>query len=206
MNATLSPDGYLSLFIQSSIDIERLFLTVVIKFGTADSDFNIEFMNRTVEICKFQRNPRYEPLLQLFYKILSEKMQLPQRCPVKKVSSGAEWRLGFLFVNLLIFSEWTFLHGELHVWNGEASAGLTTVSKTILVCKDFQINRRHSVKSAWPDLYWTCEIYKLINPKKKYICSRWLKSRSKSFLFMYPEWLSLNEMCKKSELAEIRHL
>lgn len=84
-NATLSAHGSVSFFVKSTVNIDRLFLTSLVQFSSDGTDnFDINFTNKTVDICKLSRNPRYEPLIQLVFKILSEKVHLP-RCPVKKV-------------------------------------------------------------------------------------------------------------------------
>lgn len=85
MNATTSQDAF-SIFVKLSKNVDNLFLTAVLKFSSDDSsNFDIEYMNKTVDVCKFPIHPRYEPLIQLVYRIISKKVHLPQRCPLKKV-------------------------------------------------------------------------------------------------------------------------
>lgn len=86
MNVTISPGGALNLFIKPSMDFDQFFITMVLKFSTKSSDnFDVNFMNKTIDFCKLVKEPRYEPLIKLGYKIFSEKTHLPQRCPIKKV-------------------------------------------------------------------------------------------------------------------------
>lgn len=52
---------------------------------------NVEFMNKTINVCKVARTKNDEPLLKLIYKVLAENQiarklsRLPKECPVKKV-------------------------------------------------------------------------------------------------------------------------
>lgn len=85
MNATLSEGGALSVFLRPSVDINQAFLTVVLTFSTDDRNFDIHYLNKTVDFCQLSSKPRYEPFIKLGYKIVSEKVHLPQHCPIKKV-------------------------------------------------------------------------------------------------------------------------
>lgn len=86
MNASLTSQGALNMYIRSLKDIKNVFATIVVKFSSNHSNnFDIDYMNKTVNVCKLFHNPRYEPLLKLGYKIISKDVHLPQRCPVKKV-------------------------------------------------------------------------------------------------------------------------
>lgn len=85
MNASLSEDGALSVFLKPLRDIGQVFLTVVLRFSTDDRSFDINYLNKTVDFCKLTSKPRYEPFIKLGYKIVSEKVHLPQSCPIKKV-------------------------------------------------------------------------------------------------------------------------
>lgn len=86
MNATLSNKTKSlsgSLILMKDLEI---FVEFTLTYSAHNSgNFKLEFMNRTVDACKFLHNPRYELLLQILYKIMLQKGHLPQRCPVKKV-------------------------------------------------------------------------------------------------------------------------
>lgn len=55
-------------------------------------------VNRTIDYCKFFRDKRYEPVLQIFYKIFASKSDIANSCPIKKVSG----RLGFCRANICL--------------------------------------------------------------------------------------------------------
>lgn len=88
MNATLSENGALTFFINPARDFNNAFATVGLDLSTDGSDnFNVNFLNKTIDICKLLSVSRYELLLKLVYKIVSENdnVHFPQRCPFKKV-------------------------------------------------------------------------------------------------------------------------
>lgn len=88
MNATMSENGAASLFLKPSRDLNNVFATVVLNFSPDGSaNFNANFINKTIDFCKLLHVPRYEPLIKLTYKIISEteNVHFPQRCPLKKV-------------------------------------------------------------------------------------------------------------------------
>lgn len=98
MNATLSEDGALFIYLKSLVDVNQAFLTVVLSFSTDRSDkFDMNYLNKTVNFCKLLSGARYEPLIKLIYQLSSKKWHLPQRCPIKKVFAN--------FANLFRFSQ-----------------------------------------------------------------------------------------------------
>lgn len=86
MNATLSnKTNSISVYVIFLKDLE-IFVDVSLSYSVLNSNnSDLEFMNKTVEVCKFLHNGRYEPLLHIIYKIVSEKGRLPQQCPLRKV-------------------------------------------------------------------------------------------------------------------------
>lgn len=48
---------------------------------------NVEYMNKTIDVCKVAHSQKEEPLLRLIVKVLvaNEKARTPRECPVKKV-------------------------------------------------------------------------------------------------------------------------
>lgn len=59
--------------------------TIIVKLGIYFE--NVEFMNKTINLCKVVHTRNDEPLLKLAFKVISEnkKSNLPKDCPVKKV-------------------------------------------------------------------------------------------------------------------------
>lgn len=48
--------------------------------------YDMELLNRTIDICTFFRNSLYEPLLQIIYGLMLENGNFPKSCPLKTVS------------------------------------------------------------------------------------------------------------------------
>ncbi|KAJ6642235.1 Pyrethroid hydrolase Ces2a [Pseudolycoriella hygida] len=59
-------------------------LKILVKLGVYFE--NIEFMNKTINLCKVAKSKSDEPLLKLIFKVLTEnpKARVPTECPIKK--------------------------------------------------------------------------------------------------------------------------
>lgn len=85
INASLSPSGALSVFVEILEDVNHPFAHAEIYADSGTGQYDFEVINRTVDICKFFHKKRYEPLLQLVYKTISENGAWPTSCPIRKV-------------------------------------------------------------------------------------------------------------------------
>lgn len=67
------------------LNVLRDNIKIIVKLGIYFE--NIEFMNKTINVCKVAHKDRYEPLLKLIFKVLTDhpKANMPRQCPVKKV-------------------------------------------------------------------------------------------------------------------------
>lgn len=52
---------------------------------------NVEFMNKTINVCKVATSRNLEPLLKLIYKVIADKGNLPKECPIKKVDTFSQY-------------------------------------------------------------------------------------------------------------------
>lgn len=84
-NASLSPDGALSVFVQILENLNHPIAYTEVYVDSGNGQYDFEILNRTVNLCEFLRNKRYEPLLQIFYRIVSEGGSWPTACPIQKV-------------------------------------------------------------------------------------------------------------------------
>lgn len=58
-------------------------------FQSDNGNYNIELLNRTIDLCKFYKNKRYEPILQAIFKLFEEYMpNWFTRCPTNKVNKN----------------------------------------------------------------------------------------------------------------------
>lgn len=48
---------------------------------------NLEVVNRTVDYCDFLLHRESDPFFNIFFKVLSQQSNIPEQCPIKKVSS-----------------------------------------------------------------------------------------------------------------------
>lgn len=85
VNAALSPTGALTIFVEVLGDVNHPFAHTKIYVDSGNGQYDFEIMNRTVNFCEFFRSKSYEPLLQIFYKILLENGPWPTACPIRKV-------------------------------------------------------------------------------------------------------------------------
>lgn len=85
INASVSQSGALTVFVQILENLEHPFMHSALFFDSGKGGYDFEILNRTVNLCEFFRNTRYEPLLQIFYKILLENGPWPTTCPIRKV-------------------------------------------------------------------------------------------------------------------------
>lgn len=85
VNAALSPSGALTVIVDVLGDVNHPFAHTKIYVDSGNGQYDFEIMNRTVNFCEFFRNKGYEPLLQIFYKILLENGPWPTACPIRKV-------------------------------------------------------------------------------------------------------------------------
>lgn len=69
-------------------DTLKLWINTAIHLQNNNKEFAIEFMNKTMDMCKILVNRRYDPVMGIFFEILKEKIPFfPKRCPIEKVSS-----------------------------------------------------------------------------------------------------------------------
>lgn len=62
-----------------------MFVQCEFYFDSGDGKYELEIVNKTISLCRLIREPRYERILQLFYKIMLQYGNFPKKCPVPKV-------------------------------------------------------------------------------------------------------------------------
>lgn len=80
MNPAKMTEGY-----DVHLNVLRDNIKPIVKVGIFFED--VEFMNKTIDVCMVANSNRHEPLLRLILKVLTEnpKANVPKQCPVKKV-------------------------------------------------------------------------------------------------------------------------
>lgn len=67
---------------------------------------NVEFMNKTINVCKVAHTKNSEPLLKLIFKVLTEnkKAKVPKECPIKKVDLDVALQMVYELKKNIFFS------------------------------------------------------------------------------------------------------
>lgn len=87
LNATISEnDDGLSVYINLKKDIQKPFAKIEFYMDSGNGLFDLKYMNETIDVCRFLRDKKYLPVIQLLYKFYVEQGTFPTACPVKKVS------------------------------------------------------------------------------------------------------------------------
>lgn len=85
INSSISTVGSISIHLNFLQDVYNMFAKTVIKLETSDQVYDLEFINKTINVCEFFKNRKYEPILQLLYKVLNKNRSFPTSCPIRKV-------------------------------------------------------------------------------------------------------------------------
>lgn len=85
-NASIDNLGRFSLHAQILNVIKHPFMHQAIFFESDDGRYDMELINRTVDLCKFYKNKRYEPILQVIFKLFENYFtHWLTSCPMYKV-------------------------------------------------------------------------------------------------------------------------
>lgn len=87
LNSSISTKGAFSLYVNALQDISSLHVKVLIMLGSAGENYDLQLLNRTVDACEFLKNRKHEPILQVFYKsVTNGEGVYPKTCPMPKVN------------------------------------------------------------------------------------------------------------------------
>lgn len=86
INATIDDQMRLNIFFRSSIDISP-FLNAAVMVDSGNGLYDMEYFNRTINICRLLSEPKYEPFLQLVVRTTLPASNFPKKCPIRKVIS-----------------------------------------------------------------------------------------------------------------------
>lgn len=85
LNATINNESELSFDMNSTTNIVRPFAKIEFYLDSGNGLFDMKAVNETIDICRFFREKRYLPVIQLFYKGFSKQGNFPKSCPINKV-------------------------------------------------------------------------------------------------------------------------
>lgn len=76
----------LNVYFQINEEVSHPIARAEIYFQSPENgQYNVELMNRTIDVCTFFSNKLYEPLIQIVFQILQQYGDIPDRCPLKMV-------------------------------------------------------------------------------------------------------------------------
>lgn len=87
LNATFTESNKFNFNVEFLEIVREPFLHVGLYFESSEGVHDLEIMNRTIDLCKFYKNKRYEPILQVIFKLFEETMShWTKSCPMQKVN------------------------------------------------------------------------------------------------------------------------
>lgn len=95
------------MYVEIRKEIKRPFIRIEMKMGAGDGPIDLQYLNETVDICRFFRIKSYQPVLQVLYKSTVEQGDYPTSCPIKKVKTllSIDGRFTLLFNQFNCFTE-----------------------------------------------------------------------------------------------------
>lgn len=87
INATVTNVDENSLYVNLKKDLQHPFAQIEFYFDSGNGLFDLKFINETIDVCRFFRDKKYLPVIQLVYKSYSDQGNFPTSCPIKKVSN-----------------------------------------------------------------------------------------------------------------------
>lgn len=66
-------------------DMSLPFVDFEVIHDSGNGNFDMVYVNKTVDICMFLHNRKTNILLDVIYKSLSDYVDMPKRCPVRRV-------------------------------------------------------------------------------------------------------------------------
>lgn len=85
VNSTLYSNGSLDVNMEITKPFPEMFVRSEMYLDSGLGKYELEILNKTINMCRIFQDPRYEPLLQLVYKIILQYGNFPKRCPIQKV-------------------------------------------------------------------------------------------------------------------------
>lgn len=105
IKSTVSTGGSLSFYWNVLEDLPLpLYAKAKVMLKSSSGYYDLEMINRTIEVCKFFNDRKYEPILQVFFKLFIKTSKFPSSCPIRKVNLYNVFRKFQKEINSLLFS------------------------------------------------------------------------------------------------------
>lgn len=85
INSSISTDGAISIHMNFLRGVSNIYVRAVITIESSPGKIDLEFINKTLFVCEFFKNKKYEPILQVLYRALTKTGNFPTECPIQKV-------------------------------------------------------------------------------------------------------------------------
>lgn len=86
IDSTLYADGAIDVNFNISKMWPEMHIRTEMYLDSGAGKYDLEIINRTINVCRLLRDHRYEPILQLMYKIVRTYGRVPTKCPIQTVN------------------------------------------------------------------------------------------------------------------------
>lgn len=84
-NMTMKMDGHFDVHFQIVRDISHPFIDLIVVHDSGNGKYDMVYANKTVDICRFLIDKKSNIFLDMVYKLMSDYVEMPKRCPLRKV-------------------------------------------------------------------------------------------------------------------------
>lgn len=84
-NVTIKNNTFFDVHINFLRDISQPFIDLTVLHDSGNGNYDMVYTNKTVDICLFLINKKYNILFDIFYKMMEDYVEMPKRCPIRKV-------------------------------------------------------------------------------------------------------------------------
>ncbi|KAJ6640897.1 hypothetical protein Bhyg_05830, partial [Pseudolycoriella hygida] len=155
-SSTLDADGSLDAEWIVSKNMPEMLYHIELYLDSGSGKYEMELLNKTINLCRLFREPRYEPLFQIIYKMILQYSNYPTKCPIPKRpyevrfsnSSSYSIDINNSFSSTLnadgsLDTEWILtknmpemlFHIELYLDSGSGKYEMELLNKTINLCR-----------------------------------------------------------------------
>lgn len=86
VNATTHENGHFSVYLNLKKNVLQPFAKIELYMDSGNGLCDMKMTNETIDICRFFRDKRYLPVIQVIYRNFVDQGNFPTACPIKKVS------------------------------------------------------------------------------------------------------------------------
>lgn len=84
-NSTVDENSKISFYLNIKRDQTNAFVHVTYLFADKDGNYNMVYVNKTLDFCAFLANRRLDVVLRIAFAVGERFGHLPSHCPIKKV-------------------------------------------------------------------------------------------------------------------------